>query len=94
MGSFKKQRWGSWIRQSGMVTPTDGVWWMLSREQLYGGLEQLPKIEVVRTTRFLWQEPEVRLCAKGGSQDCYESVDPISLQFHEEEKSLGISLLL
>ena len=54
----------------------------------------MPKIEVVRTTRFLWQEPEVRLCAKGGSQDCYESVDPISLQFHEEEKSLGISLLL
>lgn len=51
MGSFKKQRWGSWIRQSGMVTPTDGVWWMLSREQLYGGLERLPKIEVVRISQ-------------------------------------------
>lgn len=47
-----------------MVTPTGGVWWMLSRQQLYGGLEQLPKIEVVRAARLLWQEPDVRLCAK------------------------------
>lgn len=64
MCSFKKHRWGGWIRQSGMVTPTDGVWWVLSRQQLYGGLEQLPKIQVVRATRLLWQEPDIRLCAK------------------------------